>query len=141
MDPLLNLSEAHRKIAEMPIMYQKIMTTVNFIDVVEYVKSLNKLFRETITPHFDLEETQIFPVFISKGNAELESLVSTLLQEHKQIMEKLAQINELNSQLESNPDTTQKDKDKLVSLCTEITQKLTEHAHKEDEKLFPYLQK
>ena len=141
MDPLLNISAAHRKIAEMPLMYQKILTTVNFIDVVEYVKSLNILFKETLSPHFDFEETQIFPIFISRGDPELESLISILLQEHKQIMGKLAQVNELNAQLGSNPNTTQKDKDKLVSLCTEITQKLTEHAHKEDEKLFPYLQK
>lgn len=141
MDPLLNLSEAHRKIAEMPLMYQKILTTVNFIDVVEYVKSLNKLFRETISPHFDFEETQIFPTFISEGDAELGSLISILLQEHKQIMEKLAQVNKLSIKLQSDTNTTQKEKDKLVSLCTEITQKLTEHAHKEDEKLFPYLRK
>ena len=141
MDPLLDTNEAHRKISEMQMLYRKIMTTVNFIDVVEYVKTLNKLFSETITPHFDLEETQIFPAFISRGNAELESLVSTLLQDHKEIMEKLAQVNELNAKLESNPGATQKDKEKLLSLCTELTQKLTEHAHKEDEKLFPYLQK
>jgi iron-sulfur cluster repair protein YtfE (RIC family) len=139
MDPLINLSEAHRKLVEMPLMYQKILTTVNFIDVVEYVKSLNRLFRETLTPHFDFEETQIFPIFISRGDSELESLISALIQEHKQFMEKLAQINELSTKLESDPNTTQKDKDKLVALCTEITQKLTEHAHKEDERLFPYL--
>jgi iron-sulfur cluster repair protein YtfE (RIC family) len=74
----------------MPLMHQKILTIVNFIDLVEYVKNLNKLFRETVSPHFDLEEIQIFPTFIYKGYSELESLISTLLQEHKQIMEKLA---------------------------------------------------
>jgi iron-sulfur cluster repair protein YtfE (RIC family) len=139
MDTLINLSEAHKKISEMPVMYQKILTTVNFYNVVEYVKSLNKLFRDTVLPHFDFEEKKIFPVILSKGEVGFQSLISALQQEHKEITGELAQLNELSAKLESNPNATQKEKDKLATLCSEITRELTEHAQKEDERLFPYL--
>ena len=132
MDKLIQLSEAHKRILEMPAMYQKVFASANIYNAVAYVKNLNKLFIDTILPHFDFEEKGIFPVVLSKGGAVFESLISTLQQEHKQIIGELARLNELSAKLESNPDATQKEKDELSTLCTEITQELTEHAQKED---------
>lgn len=139
MDALINLSEVHKQISEMPVMYQKILATVNFYNIVGYVKSLNKLFKDIILPHFDFEEKEIFPVVLSKKEMGLQSVISELQQEHKQITEKLSRLNELNSKLKLNRAATQKEKDELTALCTEITQELTNHAQKEDVELFPFL--
>lgn len=139
MDPLIDISYVHKKIYELPNMYQKIMETVNFYNVIEYVKSLNKLFADTIVPHFDVEEQEIFPVVLAKEELGLEMLISQLKQEHKQITEKLARLNEVNSKLRLKPALTEKEKDGLIALCTEITQGLTDHAEKEDAKFFPFL--
>ncbi len=139
MDALINLSEVHKQISEMPVMYQKILATVNFYNIVGYVKSLNKLFEDIILPHFDFEEKEIFPVVLSKKEMGLQSVISELQQEHKQITEKLSRLNELNSKLKLNRAATQKEKDELTALCTEITQELTNHAQKEDVELFPFL--
>ncbi|MDD4894941.1 MAG: hemerythrin domain-containing protein [Candidatus Omnitrophica bacterium] len=139
MDPLINLSQAHQKILEMPAMYSKILGTINFHNAAEYVKSLNKLFKDIVLPHFDFEEKEVFPLVTPEMGQGLQVLVIALKEEHKQIMEELAQLNKLNMKLQTSPDVSQAEKDKLAALCTKITRELTEHAQKEDESLFPYL--
>ena len=136
MDPLLIISPVHKKIQEMPAMYQKILTTVNFYNIAEYVKTLNNFFTEIILPHFDFEERQLFPVLIGEL-ADSRALIMILLQEHRQFREKLAQVNDLYAELEANPKAQQKEKEEVAKLCGEITQGLSDHALKEDDKLFP----
>jgi len=139
MDPLIILSQTHKKIAETPLMYQKIMTSINFTDMVEYVKDLDELSREIVLPHFDYEEKEIFPDLLFKGFPDLNKLIEELKEEHKQMNEKLDRIKEMSKKLRDDPAATQKDKEKLSALCTEITRELVEHGQKEDEKLFPLL--
>ncbi len=139
MDTLVNISYVQKQMYELPNMYQKILETVNFYSVVEYVKSLNKLFKETIVPHFELEEREVFPLALSREELGLRGLVSELLQEHRQINEKLARLNELSSKPDFIPKASQGEKDQLTAFCTEITRQLAEHAQKEDAKFYPFL--
>jgi iron-sulfur cluster repair protein YtfE (RIC family) len=139
MDPLIDISYVHKRIYELPNMYQKIMESVNFYNVVEYVNGLNKLFKDIIAPHFDLEETQIFPPAFAKEELGLREVISQLLQEHREIVEKLARLNEASSKLELKAAGQQREKDQLTALCTEITQELTNHAQKEDTDFFPFV--
>jgi iron-sulfur cluster repair protein YtfE (RIC family) len=138
MDPLLEVSHAHKKVYEMPTVYQKVLSVVNVLNLAEYVKTLNNFFTETILPHFDCEEREIFPILISEV-ADSQPIITLVMQEHEQLREKLRQLNELNSELQANPQATQKQKDVVAGLCNEITRGLTEHAELEDEKLYPLL--
>jgi len=120
-------------------MYQKLLQGVNFFDVVEYIKALNKLFRDSIIPHFEFEENEIFPVAFPKKEVGLDNIVSELLQEHKQIMGRLAQLNAANTNIANNPNATQKEKDALLASCTALTRELANHSQKEDSELYPFL--
>ncbi|MDD5155056.1 MAG: hemerythrin domain-containing protein [Candidatus Omnitrophica bacterium] len=139
MDPFITISYVHNKIYELPNMYQKILESVSVLNVIEYIKGLNKLFHDLIVAHFDLEEKEIFPAALAKAELGLEKVVSELIQEHKDIIEKLSRLNEADAKLRVKADVTQKEKDDLIALCTEITQRLTNHAQKEDEEFYPFL--
>lgn len=138
MHSLLEVSYAHKKAYEMPSVYQKVLSVVNVLNITEYVKTLNILFGETILPHFDAEEREVFPILISEV-AGSQPIITLVMQEHAQLKEKLSQLNELNNELQANPQATQKDKDVVAGLCSEITQGLLEHAQLEDEELYPLL--
>ena len=139
MDPLITVSQVHYKIYELPNMYQKILQSVNFYNVLEYTKSLNQLFKDTIVPHFEFEENEIFPVAFVRDELRLARVAAELIQEHGKIMEKLAKLNEANAALAGKPDVQQREKDKLTAFCTEITQELTNHAQREDAEFYPFL--
>ena len=139
MDPLITVSQDHNKVYEMTNLYQKLLQGVNFFNVVEYVNTLNKLFRDSIIPHFEFEEKEIFPVALSKKNPSLDNIVSELLQEHRQITEKLARLNMVNKNIANNPNATQREKDGLLATCTALTRELANHSQKEDSELYPFL--
>ena len=139
MDPLITASQVHNKIYEMSNVYQKLLQGVKFFNVTEYVNTLNKLFRDYIIPHFEFEENEIFPVAFSKKEAGFDKIISELLQEHKQIKEKLVRLNLANTNIANNPNATQKEEDDLLAACTGLTRELTNHAQKEDSEFYPFL--
>ena len=137
MDKLIQVSSVHKKISEMLAMYRETLSNINFYDPFAYTESLNRLFKDTILPHFEFEEKEIFPLVSVRGNLDIQATVSILQEEHKRFIDKLNRLNELKAALASNADV--KEKEKLLSLCNEITRELNEHALKEDTHIFPLL--
>jgi iron-sulfur cluster repair protein YtfE (RIC family) len=124
----------------MPLLYQKVLSSFDLYDVVKFAKNLASLYNDTVIPHFDFEEKEIFPPALAKGEAGCQTLIQSLLDEHKEMSDKFIRIKELAQKLGSDPAAAaQKEKDNLAALCNEVCRQLTEHAQKEDEQLFPYL--
>lgn len=136
-DALLRISGVHKKISELPALYGKVLANVNFYNPVEYAESLEKLFQDSILPHFELEEKKIFPLIFSRGNVEQQKTVMMIEHQHKLILEKLGRLSQMKSGVRESP--AGKDKEKLASLCNELAAELNEHALKEDTILFPLL--
>lgn len=137
MDKLIQVSSVHKRISEMAAMYKEILGNINFYNPLEYTENLNRIFADTILPHFEYEEKELFPLVASKGNADMENRVLALEAEHRKFSEELTRLNDLKSQLGPSPDV--KEKEKLAALCSEIARKLNEHASKEDATIFPFL--
>ncbi len=137
MDKLIQISSVHKRISEMPAMYKEIVSNVNFYNPLEYVENLNRIFEDTILPHFEYEEKEIFPLLLARGNTDIGTRVFMLQDEHNKIRGELSRLNELKSKLGASPDI--REKEKLAALCSEITRELNEHASKEDTIIFPLL--
>jgi len=137
MDKLIKISSVHKRISEMPQMYKEVLSNVNFFNPLDYTESLNRIFQDTILPHFEFEEKEVFPLLLARANSNIQAAVLVLQNEHEQIKDKLNSLNQLNSELGARPDV--KEKEKLLSLCNEIARELNEHALKEDTTIFPLL--
>lgn len=137
MDKLIRISADHKTISEMPSMYREIISRANFYNPLDYVDSLNKIFKDTILPHFDFEEKEIFPLIIEMGNIDAKAMIPKLNDDHVQFRQRLEQINKIKSGFEIKPDV--RVREELTALCGQITRDLSEHALKEDTIVFPLL--
>ena len=137
MDKLIKISGVHKIISEMPAMYKEMLGKINFYNPLEYAQTMNKVFEETILPHFEFEEKEIFPFIYARGSDEVRKIVLIVQEQHKQLAEKMNGAMQLKDKLEEAPDTA--GKEKLAALCSQIAAELNEHALKEDAVLFPLL--
>ena len=137
MDPLITVSQAHNKVYEMLNMYQKLLLEVNHFDVSDYVKTLNKLFTDTVKPHFEFEEVKIFPIVFARKDLGLEKIISELLQEHRQMIKHLAGISEKNAGIMNSSNPAPAEKDSLLASCNILARELVVHTQKEDSQLYP----
>jgi hemerythrin-like domain-containing protein len=133
MDKLLKIGNDHKIISEMLTVYKELLENVNMIDPLSYAGSLDKIFQETVLPHFESEEKDIFPFFLSK-NPTIANDIVILQAEHERMKREMARINAIVEELKAHDDA--KVKEKLVSLCTELSEELSEHALKEDTTVF-----
>jgi len=139
MDPLITVSQAHSRIYEMLNIHQRLLQGVKFLNASDYVKTLNKIFTDAVVPHFEFEESEIFPAVFARKDLGLEKIISEFLEEHKQIIKHLAQLSERNAGIMNTPDPTPAEKDNLLASCNILTRELITHAQKEDSDFYPLI--
>jgi len=137
MDPLITVSQAHSRIYEMLNVHQKLLQEVKFLNASEYVKTLNKVFTDAVVPHFEFEESEIFPVVFARKDLGLDKIISEFLEEHKQIIRHLAGLSERNAGIMNTLGPSKEENDNLLASCNMLTREVIAHAQKEDSDFYP----
>ena len=139
MDILTKLVSEHKEVGERMSFFKQSISVIDAEKTPNYVRDLSKFFQEYILAHFEFEESQIFPTVLTIGALEEKHLIRILQQEHISILDKFDKFRDAILHSGFHLDVNQMDE--LVSLAREIIEMQVNHAHKEDEELYPILKK
>ncbi|XOF34332.1 MAG: hemerythrin domain-containing protein [Candidatus Electrothrix sp. YB6] len=139
MDKLTREAHDHGRIVESMVFFEQFLKTITSNEIPDYTERLHQFFDQYIVQHFSFEEKEVFPILLTKGDAQDKKLVQELLEDHASILRLLAEFRKIIFSFGPQPNTGQVKKI-ITSSETMITAVLA-HTDKEDKKLFPALRK
>ena len=139
-DPLVRLIKDHEQVSEF---LENIGEVLKFLDDEEAwkkIKPVEAFFQQNIVGHFKFEEEKVFhPLLLKMATSELIKLILDLQREHGIILSKLEEFQRIVSEKASLPDKEINTRLNIVG--REIIDILLAHASKEDDELFPIIEK
>jgi len=139
-DLLDRLVNDHEKVSEFVEDLKGILDLIHDKEVWRKVKPIEDFFNQNVTVHFALEEKNVFPVCLLKlATPETVKLILELQKDHGIISSKVEEFMNIAAKK-----TTSNEKDtssQLNFLGRNIFDLLLNHASKEDDNLFPILEK
>lgn len=139
MDILTKLVSEHKGVGERMSFFKQSISVIDAGKTPNYVRDLSKFFQEYILAHFEFEESEIFSVVLTIGALEEKHIIRILQQEHISVLDKLDKFRDAILRSGFHLDANQLNE--LVFLAREIIDMQVNHAHKEDEELYPILKK
>jgi len=138
MSLLLRLEQDHREVLErfslLTVTLQKTeREDVKLLEESEDVGAIFDLLENKIPNHFASEEKILFP-WLEKIVPNTKGFISELLSEHEKIRKDSAELLRDRSSPQASPE-------RLANLLKRITESLSAHARKEDEKLLPLVRR
>ena len=139
-DPLFRLIKDHEQVSEF---LENVGDVLEFLDDEEAwkkIKPVEAFFQQNIVGHFKFEEEKVFhPLLLKMATSELIKLILDLQREHGIILSKLEEFQRIVSEKASLPDKEINTRLNIVG--REIIDILLAHASKEDDELFPIIEK
>ncbi|MFH1227492.1 MAG: hemerythrin domain-containing protein [Planctomycetota bacterium] len=129
----------HSQLSEEIGVFKLAMPYVYTSEAFNNVRNVMSFFIDTIAPHFEGEERNLFPVALVLGNMQIKQAVRELQHEHITMLGKMDVLKEVILKLGFSINDEQV-KDEFVRLSKDIIELIILHARKEDEELFPYLE-
>ena len=138
VDPLEKMIEQHANISEFVENHEKIVRFLFAKPDKHQLALINRFIDQDILLHFEFEETEIFPVILSKLHGlEYTELILELEKEHGAMLSSIAMLRRLISE---NPNLIDKEGNRRIGLLLrEIADAILEHAAKEDDNLLPVI--
>lgn len=139
MDKLTREALEHEKISETLPFFEKSLHLLPPSKKGKWAKHFIKFLDEYIVKHFEFEENDIFPFIMTKGTKKEKVFIQELQEEHTQILKIVDRYKKLISKHDSS--LLEKQIDKFIGSSKPIIEETLKHAFKEDEELFPILEK
>ncbi|MFH1729723.1 MAG: hemerythrin domain-containing protein [Pseudomonadota bacterium] len=137
-DPWIQLIEDHQDVSEWFSNLDKLPNIKDKQEIWNHLSEIEAMFDRNLMLHFQFEEDHIFSrVLAHTTDLKLVKYVLSLQKDHGIITERITSFWKI---VENNAETKSPDSSaRLILLFMDIQDEILDHAHKEDQKLFPYV--
>jgi len=133
------VKEAHKQITEQMWLLESALPYLNKEESYNNARKVTDYFKNTILRHFEWEEREVFPVALAVGDLDIKLIVRELQQQHIFIISRFDIIADIILKYGFSFND-EKVKSKFIQSGKEMLESVLQHAHKEDEELFPFLE-
>lgn len=133
------IKEVHKKTTEQMWLLKNTLPYLNNEESYNTVRKVIEFFKNTILRHFEWEERDVFPVALAIGEIDIKQVVRELQQQHIFIISKFDILADIIVKY-GFTFNDEKTKNNFIETSKEMLNTVLQHAHKEDEELYPFLE-